>query len=72
MLHRLKAKWWLLTHVTDSLSRRVKVENYLNKASLGQKPLPDEAKCRELAITLGVPTDWQGTKDGGAQSGNKA
>lgn len=58
MWTRLRARLWIIMHHNDSLTRRVVVENYLLKASDGRKPLPDADKCRELAIKLGVPTDW--------------
>jgi len=56
---RIRARWWIIRHHGDSINRRVEVENYLLKAYKGQKPLPDKAMCRELAVKLGVPTDWQ-------------
>lgn len=39
--------------------RRVKVEQYLLDAAKGKHPLPDAAKCVELASTLGVPAEYR-------------
>jgi hypothetical protein len=42
-----------------SLARRALVEDELLKMSRGRLPLPDAAKCRELAQRLGVPENWR-------------
>lgn len=57
-IQRLKARCWIIRNSGDSIQRRVKVENYLYKAAAGTEPLPNAQKCRELAVELGVPTDW--------------
>jgi hypothetical protein len=43
-------------HSGDELNRRVKVEQHLFDCANGKKPLPDVAKCRELALFLGTPS----------------
>jgi hypothetical protein len=43
--------------VNDFLNRRTKVENFLMLAGIGKGPLPDQAKCRELALLLGNPSE---------------
>lgn len=58
-LKQLRNRWWLIRHHGDALNRRVKVENYLLKAAAGKEPLPDAAKCRELAYELGIPSSWR-------------
>lgn len=40
----------------DSLNRRVAVEQELFDCASGKRPLPDAAKCRELALRLGTPS----------------
>lgn len=42
-----------------SLARRAKVEDELLRMSRGALPLPDAAKCREMAQRLGVPEGWR-------------
>jgi hypothetical protein len=44
--------------VGDFLNRRVKVENFLFECAAGKRPVPDQAKCRELALQLGVPESF--------------
>lgn len=56
---QLRAHWWVLRHHQDALNRRVKVERYLFKVVEGKKPLPDVKKCRQLAIDLGVPSEYR-------------
>ncbi len=58
MMQRLKARCWIIRNSDDAIKRSVKVENYLFKAASGKEPLPDAEKCRELAYTLGTPTEW--------------
>lgn len=58
-LTRLKYRLRLLINHDDELNRRVKVEQYLLDCARGKKPLPDAAKCRELALCLGTPTGWR-------------
>jgi hypothetical protein len=43
--------------VNDFLNRRTKVENFLMQAGIGKGPLPDQAKCKELALLLGNPSE---------------
>ena len=59
MMQRLKARCWIIRNSGDAIKRRVRVENYLHKAAAGKEPLPNAQKCRELAVDLGVPTDWR-------------
>jgi len=56
--------WWFLRwkyrilnlmYSCEELNRRVKVEQYLFDCANGKKPLPDAAKCKELALFLGTP-----------------
>lgn len=56
-------KYWLMNilHSGDELNRRVKVEQHLFDCARGKKPLPDAAKCRELALFLGTPS-WANRK----------
>lgn len=65
MIRRLKMIFANVKGRSDDLSRRVTVENYLWGASAGRNPLPDKAKCKELAIKLGVPQKYQ--KHGGEE-----
>jgi len=60
-LYRLRCRWWLWRNTDDALSRRVSVERYLIDAARGKKPLPDQAKCRQLANKLGNP-EWVGSR----------
>ncbi len=46
---------YFLWNYAKSLNARADVETYLYDAARGKKPLPDAAKCRELAIKLGNP-----------------
>lgn len=42
----------------DALARRVAVENVLADHAARGVPLPP-ARCREMALKLGVPTGWR-------------
>ena len=55
-LQRLLARWWLLTHVTDALDRRVYVEKRLRECASGKLPLPTAETCQAWAIKLSVPS----------------
>jgi hypothetical protein len=44
---------------SEDFKRRVRVEQYLYDAAAGKAPLPDAAKCRELAVVLGVPDEFR-------------
>jgi hypothetical protein len=59
---RIRARWWIIRHHGDSINRRAVVEKYLFDACKGTEPLPDKEKCRELALKLGVPTNWDKKK----------
>ena len=59
MWRRWKSRWWIFKHSGDALNRRVKVERYLWDAVGGKQPLPDKEKCREMALTLGIPTEYR-------------
>lgn len=54
---RLPAHIRVWRNANKELNRRVKVEQYLLRASVGKEPLPDKDKCAELAKLLGVPND---------------
>ena len=41
--------------ITRIFARRVHIEDALMKMAEGKLPLPDAAKCRELALKLGTP-----------------
>ena len=58
MWNRLKAKWWLLTEVTDSYERRTYVEKRLRDCARGARPLPTAEECREWGNKLGIPTTF--------------
>lgn len=58
-LRRLRARWIIWRGTNDSLNRRAAVEQYLFNAAAGKSPLPDANKCRELAIRLGVPSEFK-------------
>ena len=55
-LQRLQARWWLLTHVTDALDRRVYVEKILRDCASGKRPLPSRDDCLAMAFKLSVPS----------------
>lgn len=55
-LMRCKYRLINIWHSGDELNRRVKVEQYLFDCANGKKPLPDAAKCSELALVLGTPS----------------
>lgn len=61
-LLRMRARWRLIRNHGDELNRRVTVENYLWACVAGKKPLPDKDKCQELAVKLGVPTQYRSSK----------
>jgi hypothetical protein len=52
---RQKSKLRLWRSLGDQINRRAAVESYLIQCYEGKKPLPDAAKCKELALKLGVP-----------------
>ncbi len=54
-LRRLRYRLQLPRIYRESLARRVKVEEELLRMAKGKLPLPDAAKCAELAKRLGVP-----------------
>ena len=41
----------------QQMNRLVEVEEDLRKMATGKLPLPDAAKCRELAIRVGTPKE---------------
>jgi hypothetical protein len=57
----LKAIWCLrnLRNGYYELNRRAKVEQELWDAANGKAPLPDQEKCRDLAVRLGVPDEFR-------------
>lgn len=55
-LRRLRYWLQLPAMYHAALGRRVKVEEELQRMAKGKLPLPDAAKCAELARRLGVPT----------------
>lgn len=58
-LIRWKYRLSLIINSADEINRRVKIEQYLLDCANEKKPLPDAAKCRELAMLLGTPTRWR-------------
>jgi len=58
LLTRWKYRFLIFMDGDDAMNRRVSVEIYLLDCAAGKKPLPDAAKCRELALKLGTPTNW--------------
>ncbi|AUN95415.1 hypothetical protein [Pseudazoarcus pumilus] len=57
-LIRQRYRWQIVRHSGAELNRRVTVEAYLLDCAAGKRPLPDASKCRELALNLGVPSDF--------------
>lgn len=59
-LGRLKARWRIVRSSGEQLNRRVEIENHLLGCAVGDKPLPDAATCKWLAMRLGTPkSDWR-------------
>jgi len=59
MWNRLKARWWIIRRHGDSLNRRAAVERYLWDVVGGKHPPVDKEKARELALKLGIPTEYR-------------
>jgi hypothetical protein len=57
----LKAIWRLrnLRNGYHELNRRAKVEQELWNVVNGKAPLPDQEKCRDWALRLGVPDEFR-------------
>ena len=55
---RWKYRLLIIRRSGEELNRRATIEAYLLDCAAGKKPLPDAAKCRELALKLGVPGDF--------------
>lgn len=48
-----KYRFLKIWHSAKALNRRVEVEQYLLDCANGKRSLPDNKKCRELALRLG-------------------
>lgn len=55
-----KIKVWY--NMYQAWNRSVDVQIYLLRCAQGKEPLPDEEKCRELALDLGVPDKYRKRK----------
>ncbi len=56
---RLKYKLYTLFNAAKSLNDRVEVENELLAMAAGKQKLPNQQKCFELAMKLGVPKKYR-------------
>lgn len=59
-LLRLKYRLLAMHDCRERLNRTSDVEDELLKMARGLLPLPDKAKCRDLAQRLGVPDAFRG------------